>query len=162
MDKLGSIVKKAARILDEASGWFIVLAMALVVVNIMLREVFKSPILGTYEYTSFLTALIVGCGLANCALGDGHIAIDFLVEKLNKRTQYIIASITSIMALFFMVLFAIQLFINAGQLVASGEVSPTTQTPHYIFVYITALSFAVLSLAILSKAMQSIKGVISK
>jgi TRAP-type C4-dicarboxylate transport system permease small subunit len=162
MSKFGSAVKKAARILDEASGWLIVLAMALVVANIILRAVFNSPILGTYEYTSFLTALIVGCGLANCALGDGHIAIDFLVEKLNKRTQNTIASITSIIALFFMVLFTIQLFIYAGQLAASGEVSPTTQTPHYIFVYITALSFAVLSLAVLSKALQSIKGVISR
>lgn len=162
MNKFGRTVEKAARILDEASGWFIVLAMTLVVVNIILRAAFKSPILGTYEYTSFLTALIVGCALANCALGDGHIAIDFLVEKLNKRTQDIIASITSIIALFFMVLFTIQLFINAGQLAASGEVSPTTQTPHYIFVYVTAISFTILSLAILSKALQSIKGVINK
>jgi TRAP-type C4-dicarboxylate transport system permease small subunit len=162
MNKFCSIVEKAARILDKISGWCIVLAMALVVVNVILRAVFKSPILGTYEYAGFLTALIVGCGLANCAMGDGHIAIDFFVEKLNKRTQNIIASITSIMALFFMILFTIQLFINAGQLAASGEVSPTTQTPHYIFVYITALSFAVLSLAILSKALKSIKGVISE
>lgn len=162
MSRFDSIVKKAARILDEASGWLIVLAMALVVANIILRAVFNSPILGTYEYTSFLTALIVGCGLANCALGDGHIAIDFLVEKLNKRTQDIIASITSIIALFFMVLFTVQLFINAGQMAASGEVSPTTQTPHYIFIYITALSFVILSLAIFTKALQSIKGVISR
>ncbi|MGI6668950.1 MAG: TRAP transporter small permease [Acetivibrionales bacterium] len=162
MNKFGSIVEKAARILDGISGWCIVFAMALVVVNIILRAVFKSPILGTYEYTEFLTALIVGCGLANCTLGDGHIAIDFLVEKLNKRTQNIIASITGIIALCFMVLFTIQLFINAGQLAASGEVSPTTQTPYYIFVYITALCFAVLSLAILSRTLQSIKGVVDR
>ncbi|MGE5612945.1 MAG: TRAP transporter small permease [Bacillota bacterium] len=162
MNKFGSIVNKAARILDMISGWCIVFAMALVVVNIILREAFKSPILGTYEYTGFLTALIVGCGLAYCALGDGHIAIDFLVEKLNKRTQNIIASVTNIIALFFMVLFTVQLFKNAGQMAASGEVSPTTQTPHYIFIYITALSFAVLSLAILNKTLQSVKGVISK
>jgi len=162
LEKFNSTVKKAAGVLNEAAGWGIVLAMILVVVNIILRAVFKSPILGTYEYTGFLTALIVGCGLSYCALANGHIAIGFLVEKLKKRTQNIIDSVTNVFVLCFMLFFTWRMFLYAGKLAASSEVSPTTQTPYYLFVYITAMSFVVLSLVIFTKAIQSIKGVMNK
>ena len=160
MDKFSGNVKKAAGLLNEAAGWGIVLAMLLVVVNIVLRAVFKSPILGTYEYTGFLTALIVGCGLSYCALADGHIAIGFIVEKLSKRVQNIIDIATNSLVMCFMVFFTWRIFLYAHQLSSSNEVSPTTQTPYYIFVYITAAGFVVLSLVLIAKIIQSIKGVI--
>ncbi|NSW91122.1 MAG: TRAP transporter small permease [Firmicutes bacterium] len=164
MDKSGFSVKnfsvkKVAALLNEVACWGIVLVMVLVVFNIILRAVFKSPILGTYEYTSFLTALIVGCGIAYCAAVNGHIAIGFIIEKLGKKAQSIIDMVTGTIVFCCMLFFTWRMFLYAGRLAASNEVSPTTQTPFYLFVYVIAAGFAVLSLVLLDKAKQAIKEV---
>lgn len=159
MDKFSHAVKKVSAIINEVASWGIVLAMILVVLNVILRAVFKSPILGTYEYVCFFSAIIIGCGIAYCAVLNGHIAIDFLLEKLGKRAQGAINIIASVITLLGMLVFTWRMFLYAARLAANNEVSPTTQTPFYVFVYIIAAGFLALCLVLLSKAMQAFKEV---
>lgn len=159
MDKFSRTVKKLSDIINEVANWGIVLSMILVVLNVILRAVFKRPILGTYEYVCFLAAIIVGCGIAYCAAVDGHIAISFILEKLKKRTQNVIEVITSVITLLGMLVFTWRMFLYAARLAANNEVSPTTQTPFYLFIYITAIGFLVLCLVLLDKAIKALKEV---
>jgi TRAP-type C4-dicarboxylate transport system permease small subunit len=61
--------------------------MALVTLNVILRAVFKSPILGTYDLTGLLTAIVIGCGLAYCNIENGHIDISLVVDKTGVKTR---------------------------------------------------------------------------
>ena len=143
--------------MDILAGAGMVAAMIVVVLNVVFRTAFNSPILGAYEYTGFLTAAVVSLGLAHCAILDGHISIDFLVEKLGERIKDIFEVVTSSLVLFFMAFFTFKVFDYAVGLMESGEVSPTTQTPFYLFVFITGVGFAALSLAIFTKACKALK-----
>ncbi|NLC69344.1 MAG: TRAP transporter small permease [Clostridiaceae bacterium] len=159
MDKFSHTVKKMSAFVNEAASWGVVLSMLLVVLNVILRAFFKRPILGTYEYVCFLSAVIVGCGIAYCAAIDGHIAIGFVLEKLGKRAQGVTGIIISVATLIGMLVFTWRMFLYAARLAANNEVSPTTQTPFYLFVYITAIGFLVLCLVLLDKAIRAFKEV---
>ena len=72
MNKFEKIVTKTSRLLDDIAGWVIVATMALVVVNIILRAVFKNPVKGVYEYAGYLTALVIGFAIAQCAIEKAY------------------------------------------------------------------------------------------
>ena len=59
-DKAERGIKRVAEIFSDIAGWAVAAAMVLVVINVILRTVFKSPLLGAYEFTGFITAVIVG------------------------------------------------------------------------------------------------------
>jgi TRAP-type C4-dicarboxylate transport system permease small subunit len=144
-------IKRVAKIFNDIAGWAIVAAMVLVVLNVLLRAIFGKPILGTYEFTGFLTAVIVGFGIAFCLVLDAHISIDFLTEKLPKKVQNILGTVTNSLMFVLMSVFTYYIFQYATKLLKSNSVSATTQFPYYIIVYIIGVCFVVLSLVLLTK-----------
>ena len=81
MQKITELIKKASKLMDTIAGWGIVAIMALVVINVLLRVIFNSPILGVYEYVGYTTAGVIAFSIAYCALQNAHIAIEFIFEK---------------------------------------------------------------------------------
>ena len=65
-------VQRLARELDRVARWALVLLMALVVTNIILRFTWR-PLLGTYEFVSFLSAVVISFALAYCAVQGGQL-----------------------------------------------------------------------------------------
>ncbi len=128
----------------------------------MLREIFGSPILGTYEYVGLLTAVIVCFAIAYTLVQDAHIAIDFVVEKFDTKAQKIIDAVTNILVLAFTALLTYNMFDYATQLLKSNAVTPTTQFPIYIVVYLVALCFVMLCFVMLTKIKQHIRGAAAK
>lgn len=158
LSRMREYVKKTAGYLNEAAGWAVAAAMVIVVLNVIARDIFKKPILGAYEYASFLTSVAISLGIVYCAVKNGHIVVDIFVDKLKERTQKIIGIITDSVVLFFLVLCTVRIFIHAGNLVKSGEVSATTRTPFYIFVYIMAVGFGMLCLVTVAKIIDAFSG----
>ncbi|MDX1357288.1 MAG: TRAP transporter small permease [Clostridia bacterium] len=155
LDKTENAIKKIAGAFNLAAGAAIVIAMLLVVAHVIMRKVFKSPILGAPEFTGFLSVLIISFGLAYCLVVNAHIAVDFIVEKFSQRSRGIIDSITGIIAFVFLSLFTWQVFVHAVKIMNSGQLSPTTRFPFYIFIYVMGMCFLVLCLAYLVKVRES-------
>lgn len=147
------IIAKAVGILNEIAGWMLAICMLLITINVILRTVFGKPILGTYEWVGILTALCIGLGLAFCAYKDSHITIDFLADKLNSRFRKALDIVTGIFSSSFMAVIIFSIFKYASKLYASGEVSPTTRIPFYIFVFITGFGFVFLTLTLILKTL---------
>lgn len=152
MKKFNATVLSVAKFFNIVAGFGIVVAVALIVINIILRVIFKNPILGTYEFVGFLSSVIIGGGIAYCAILNGHIAVDFIIEKLNIRFQRIIDITISIVLFGLTILLTWKMFLYAANFIKNGEVSPTTQTPFYIFPCFVALCFLILSLVFIMKA----------
>ncbi len=153
---------KLSTYLDRAAGWLMASVMFLVVLNVILRTIFKSPILGTYEYVGFITAMFVGLSVAYCALQNFHIAVGFLLEKFPAKVQGIVDVLTGIISFVFLSLATWHIADYAGSMVITGEVSPTTRTPFYPFIYVVAFGFLVLSLVVLLKLIESIRKVVKE
>ena len=146
-----------SKFFDKIAGWCMVATMALIVGNILLRSLIKQPILGTYEYVGFLTALIIGLSLAYCAVQNGHIAVTFIAEKFSPGVQYVITVIIDIISFIFLSLATWHTGKYAYSMILSGEVSPTTKMPFYPFIYLVTLGLFMLSLVILFKLIEYIR-----
>ena len=155
IEKLENIIKKTAGIFNLIAGGAIVAAMLVVVANVILRKIFKHPILGSSEYIGFISVLIISFGLAYCLVVNAHIAVDFIVEKFKTKTQGIIDSITGIFVFAFMSFFTWKVFDLATKVLKNGQLSPTTQFPFYIFIYLMAVCFFVFCLVYLIKIKES-------
>lgn len=157
MKAFSGFVIGLSRVLDRISGLCMVSIMVLVVANILLRVLFKRPVLGTYEYVGFLTAALIGLALANCAVQRGHIAIGILVDRLAYKTQAVIDIFIYIVSIAFWAISAWYIAQYARSLTINGVVSPTTQIPFYPFIYLISLGLVALCLVLTVKLMESVK-----
>ena len=156
-DRVDQFIKKAAKAIGEIAGWLLFGCMIIVTLNVILRKVFNSPLLGTYEWVGILTAVMISLGLAYCATLGGHIAIDFIVNKMKPGLQKVIAIICSGISCLVMGGVAVSMFDYAHRLALSGEVSPTTKIPFYIFVYVTGIGFVVFLAVLLLDLYKSVR-----
>ena len=122
-------VEILSRFLDILAAISVVLTMSVVVLNIILRSVFKQPITGIMDYVMILTALTIALALANCAIRNGHIAVDYFVEKLPVKVGGLLDMITNFASLAFWAIAAVFMFEYAQTMYATGTVFPTTQIP---------------------------------
>ena len=123
-------------------------AMAVVVANIILRELWR-PIPGTVELTEIFGAILLAMGIAYCALLDGHISVDFLVEKLPPKRRAIVDSITSLIAFVFITVLSGQMINYASSLLSRGAATSHLGIPTFLVAYLVAFGFVMLSLVLL-------------
>jgi TRAP-type C4-dicarboxylate transport system permease small subunit len=155
MSSYERVVYRFSRILNKLSGIALVLMMGLVFVNVALRAVW-TPILGTYEFTSFLAAITISFALAHCASKKGHIAITIFADKLPPRVQAILDSFVAILSTALYAVISWQCVKYAINLYQIGEVSPATATPFYPFVFAVAFGLLMLALILLNDVFKSI------
>ncbi|HPJ02262.1 MAG TPA: TRAP transporter small permease [Candidatus Limiplasma sp.] len=156
-DRINDLIKKASKALAEIAGWLLFACMVIVTLNVILRKVFNSPLLGTYEWVGILTAVMISLGLAYCAVVGGHIAIDFIVNKMKPGVQRMIAMICGGISCLVMGGVAVSMFLYANKLSLAGEVSPTTKIPFYIFVYIAGVGFVFLLAVLLLDVYKTVR-----
>lgn len=157
MKTFSSLIRNVCRILDEATGWILFCVMTLVVVNVILRAAWSSPIKGTYEYVGYLTALVISLSIAYCAVRNGHIAVTIVMEKSPMAVQKAVSLFLKSISIVFFVYLAWQLSSYAAGLAARGEVSPTTRIAYYPFIYIAAFGVFVLAMVIVNEIIESFK-----
>jgi len=160
MERYISIVTRLSRIADKIAGFVLVAVMLLVVGNVLLRSIFKTPILGTYEYVGFFTAIIIGLSLAYCGIQRGHIAIEFLTQRLPIKIQALLDLVLNAATLVFMGLVSYQMGEYARTILKSGSVSPTTEAPFYLFITIVAFGLFLLCLTISVRLLEDLRTVI--
>lgn len=156
-DRIDRWMKKAVRLLGEIAGWLLFACMLIVTLNVILRKIFGSPLLGTYEWVGILTAVMISLGLAYCAIVGGHIAIDFIVNKMKPGLQKMVAVICGVISCLVMGGVTVSIFQYAHKLALSGEVSPTTKIPYYIFVYVAGVGFAAFLAVLLLDLLRSVR-----
>lgn len=155
--KYDGLVARLSRFLDQIAGLSLVAVMLVVVGNVLMRSLFKQPILGTYDYVGFLTATAIGLALAHCALRNAHIAVDFVVERLPRKISALIDTATNSIAIVFWALALWNLALYAGSMKANAVVSATSQVPISPFVYLVAFGLFSLCLVLLSHLADSLR-----
>ncbi len=152
MNRIESFVGRMAAFLNALAAAAIVVMMSLTCLDVILR-IWRHPIPGTYEIVGMLGAVFVAFSLAKTSVDHGHIAVDFLVQRLPERIQYIVeAANAGICALLFAVV-SWQSLRYAQDLKASGEVSMTLQMPIHPFVFGIAIGCAMLSVVLVTNCL---------
>lgn len=160
MTVITGFVTKLSRFLDRLAGLFLSAMVLLIVANIILREFFHKPFLGTYELVSLFSAALIGLALAYCAVQKGHIAVTIVTDKLPRLPKAIIESAVNIIGFCFWGVTSWQMLEYGRSLMNSGVVSPTTQIPFYPFVFLVAFGIFTLCLVLFIHSVQSLKKVV--
>ena len=152
MNRIESFVARTAALFNLVAAAAVVGMMGLTCLDVVLR-LWRHPIPGTYEVVSMLGAVFVAFSLAKTSVDQGHIAVDFLVQRFSERARYVVEAINDgICALFFSVV-SWQCLRYAQDLKASGEVSMTLQMPIHPFVFGIAAGCAMLSLVLFTSCL---------
>lgn len=108
--------------------------MLLTTADIVLRA-FRHPIPGAYEIVGLLGSLAVSFSLAYTSIEKGHIAVEFLVNRLAAPTQSLISAANALVATLLFAVITWQSLLYGTDFLLRGEVSMTIQMPIYPFVY---------------------------
>jgi len=137
------ITKLFVELMNYLAAASIIAMMLLTCADVLLRF-FKHPILGTYELVGLFGALTIAFAIPATTLTKGHVAVDFIVEKLPTAGQKFCTVIANLLSLFLFALIAWQSFLYANILRTSGEVTLSLEMPFYPVVYtISAASLLV-------------------
>ena len=152
------LMKRAEKIIFSSAHYLVIISsicmvamMLLIVSNVLMRVLFKSPIFGTFEYVGFLTAIVISFAIANCGVKNGHVAVDLFIDKFPRKVQKIIDFIFGIISTYFLGLFTWHMVRFGTSLMLSGEVSSTTRTPLHFLVYLVAFGLLSLTVVVLFK-----------
>ncbi len=154
------ISKAAARINWIASA--AIFLMMLVTTGDVLLRFFRVSIPGAYETIGFLSALAIAFALPYTAVEKGHIAVDFLVQRLPRLARIVINIINSILAIFLFSIIAWKSLQYGSTLRVTGSVSSTLEMPIYPFVYGVAAGCILLCPVLLMELLLQFKGVESE
>ena len=154
---VSKILKKVVSITDKIAGFCFFSVMMLVLTNIIMRNVFKRPIMGTVEIVGLLVSTGLGLALSNCEMTGRNIAMDTLTEKLSLKTQKIIDIAIYVISLVFWGIVVWRIFVFANTLLINGRVTSTASIPIYPFVFVLGFSMFCLVAVLLYKLLCNIR-----
>ena len=134
--------------------------MMLTVLDVILRYLFNSPILGAFEITEFMMVFIVFLSLAYTQSQKGHVSVDIFVTILSERKQLFIELISHIIYFLLLLIITWKSVARAIELMESKEVSGTLSIPVFPFYFVVALGCAAMCMELLrdiSKIMRQIR-----
>ncbi|MCL2513801.1 MAG: TRAP transporter small permease [Oscillospiraceae bacterium] len=156
LKSISGVIKKVFLITDMLAGVCMFSVMALVLANIIMRNVFKQPITGTVEIVGLLVATGLGLAMANCEMLDGHIGMDIDLPFSPKIGKFI-EILKYLISLGFWGLVAWRIFIFASTSYVNGRVTATASIPVYPFIFILGVSMFCLCVALMYKLVCAVK-----
>lgn len=154
MDYFNRIINLLTKYCDRIAQAAVVAMLLLLVVDVLGRKLWK-PIYGTFDFVSFINAILVAFSIPYCALKRGHTQVELVVERFSQRVQGIISGITGILGLGIFSLVTWQCVVLAIDMRRAGETSMTSLVPFYPYIYAVAFGCALLCLVILADLIQS-------
>jgi TRAP-type C4-dicarboxylate transport system permease small subunit len=125
---------QSSKFLNVISAVTLTVIMLLTVADVLLRA-WGRPILGTYEVVSILLAVVIGLSIPKVSLDQGHVFMEFLLERLSGRGKAIMQTITRVFCIVLFLLIGYNLFSIANEFRISGEVTNTIRLPFYPVAY---------------------------
>jgi TRAP-type C4-dicarboxylate transport system permease small subunit len=136
----------------------IVIMMMLTTADVILRYLFDSPILGSFEMTELLMVSIAGLTLAWCTLKSGHIRVDIIINMFSKKTNRTIDVVNYILTgviCAFIVPALINRYIEGEKLDVRTYVLKIPEGP---FVLLLSFGYLLMFLVLIVKTIKSISG----
>ena len=157
MKMLDKILDKPAVLLQRFGGWVLALMMFLTAGDVFLRNVFNKPILGAFEITECMMAVMVASGLAYVSVAKSQIRVEILFSRLPQRAQKILTVITDFLSLGFCSLLSWRALVYL-----KGEFESDTRLgalliPTPPFIAVVALGWLLLAAVLLKDFVQLIR-----
>jgi len=134
----------------------LVMMVLLTVADVFLRYVFNRPILGSYELTEFMMAILVFSSIGYTMAVKGHVVMDLVFTQLPQRARDILECMTSFMAFFLFTIVAWRNALQASTAWERNDVTAELFIPISPFILFVAIGLAVLALVLFVQFVQSL------
>jgi len=145
-----AVERKLCRCFLLVSGVTLAFMLVFTVFNVVMRAL-RRPIVGDYEIISFLGAVVVGFALPYTAWVKGHVTVDFLLEKLSKRTAGWTQVATRILSAALFLWIGWNFVLLSLDLIKTKEVTQLLKVPYYPISFGLALCCLILSIILVSQ-----------
>lgn len=149
-EALAKVTCPVSGILHSVGAGVLALIMFLTAADVALRYAFNRPIVGSYDLTEYMMAIMVSFGLAYCAFLKGHVRIDLVATLFPKRVQAILDSFTGLLSILIFAIITWQSFVYMLLLFDSGLQSTVLLIPRYPFAGAVCLGSAFMTLILLA------------
>ena len=128
----------------------------------VIGRIFGHPIFGSVEIVGFMATLAVVMALPYTHKVEGHIGVEIFVRLLSEKTQTKIEICTGILSLALFAIVTWRMWIYAGTMKESGEVSMNLELPEHYVIYVAAFCLLIFAFIILQDIMTNIRKLIAK
>jgi TRAP-type C4-dicarboxylate transport system permease small subunit len=157
-----NVIQRLTRILAIAASAVLAAMMLLTVADVVLRWIFKYPIIGTTEITESMMVCIAFFALAWCAAEKSHLKVDLVVDLFSPRVQGIIDSLTTLASLCLVALIAWRSFLEGRAVQEMNLISSLIKLPAYPFYYFIGASCIMLCLVMVGQLAQHLTRAVRK
>ena len=159
---LKRILSPVCRILNDISMAVLAGVMLLVVVDVLLRRLFNSPILGAHDLKTLGFALVVFLPMGWCTLMDRHIDLTVIVNRLPKKARLYIEACMMLLTIGILGVTCWQIMKQGIRLQAMSGETPVLGIPYYPFVYLATLGMVMMTLMFCIKFLMSLCTIMEK
>lgn len=161
MIRFEKYIRSIANKLNWIAAIAVVLMMLLTSADVILRLAIE-PIPGVYEIVGLLGCVVISFSMGYTSTEKGHIAVEFLVQKMPESVQDIVNALNNVLAILIFGLITWQSILYATNLKHSGEVSLTLQMPIFPFVYGISIGCGLLCLVLAADFCQSMRRIMKR
>ncbi len=128
----------------------------------IIGRIFYIPIQGVYDLVGIVTGLAISFTVPYTILTRGNVVVTLIVDRFQKKYQYIIESITLFLSILLFAAIAWETAIGSITSKRAGEVSLTLGIPMYYLISGITFAFAIACLMLLINFINTIKKVVMK
>jgi len=151
----------AHRVSNVGQGVLMVMVL-LVVVDIILRRLFNSPLPWSLEVVEVMLVVVVFFSVAYCGARRAHVSIDVLISRFPPKARAIVDTFTYILGI---VLFGVMAWGGAASAMGKWDTHHITgilPIPIYPFAFVVAFGSLLLALVLLAQLLNLIINTVSK
>ena len=155
LSKIHRAVKGVSRWINHISMAAIFTIMAILVVDIILRNFFKSAILGAAEMVEMGMVLIVFCGFAHTQVEKGHVNVTIVTNLLPAKARYCLECLVMLFTTVLSYLVTVSSFKTAAKFYAEKAATAVLNISSTPFACVMAVAMAVFTLTLFFEAVES-------
>ena len=145
-----TIVEAFAGFCLALSAAALLVMMLVLVADVLMSNLFRSPIIGTFDLVETTLVLVVFLGFPATFLAGSHIAVDVIDFAVSGRTVSRLKQLSSLISLVFLVFLAFQMIEPALDALKFGERKPELGLP--LFAIWVPMIFGIAASAVMAMA----------
>lgn len=156
------VLKKVSAALVALSCGILVALAAFMMVDIFMRYVLKSPILGDVEIVEVVMAIVVFATFAYTQCEKGHIHVTMVIERLPRKLGVGIYAFNSLLVAVASGAVTYGIFQQAAYVLRKGTMSAIIHIPYYPFYFAASVLMGIFTIVLLADAIINVIAIFNK
>lgn len=129
---MGTMIKKITLSLMAVAAACIAIMMIATIADVLMNNIFRRPIRGTYEVVEILMACVVFLGVPEIFRTNGNVVVDVLDHFIPKSTVNALDRIATVVTIVFLIVLGYAMLAPAWDTILYPESKQETGIPVYV------------------------------